>query len=48
VLLLVPHLQYTELQAPASERRFGYLLRYRLTRAAALAVSIPGLSQDVE
>ena len=37
VLLLVPDLQYTELQTPASQRRFGYSLRYRLTRAAALA-----------
>jgi hypothetical protein len=26
VLLLVPDLQYTELQAPASQRRFGYSL----------------------
>jgi hypothetical protein len=37
VLLLIPDLQHTELQAPASQRRFGYSLRYRLTRAAALA-----------
>jgi hypothetical protein len=37
VLLLVPDLQYTKLQAQASQRRFGYSLRYRLTRAAALA-----------
>jgi hypothetical protein len=48
VLLLVPDLQYTELQAPASQRRFGYSLRYRLTRLLLWLSRYRGLSQDVE